>query len=151
MLCQCSGMLVVDLVASRFSIKLRRFGLVTPWDQFTLIYPFPPIQLLKHQLHRIKVETCNSSHSSLAQENLEWQWTGALNASNSSGPSASNLPSFTVTGFNGLIIKTRVLMDRGLPKALLKASKEASRCIYHRAWKSYVAWFGARRLHPCTC
>lgn len=68
-ICQRWGTPDVDLFASRFNARVGNFlsrtrdplaygtdALVFPWDQFSLMYAFPPLQLLPRLLRRVKSE-----------------------------------------------------------------------------------------------
>lgn len=113
----------MDLLVSRFNVKLNRFtsrtryrqafavgALVTLWDQFSLIYAFHPLQLLLILEEGIPRSLASVYHS-LAQENVVLRQHGPFQIN----LARSNLPFlFTVAGFNGMAGKARGLRDRSV-------------------------------------
>ena len=105
-------------------------------------------------------KTSDSGGSSVAQKGLVRGHCKDVRGatvvpSASAGPivPGANIPSFlTVSQFDGLAIESHILKKRGLSNAvastLINARKPASRLIYYRVWKSYVAWCETRGWHP---
>lgn len=110
-------------------LALALDDLVSPWTLFRLIYAISPVQILPLLLCTIKEQ--KKSVILIAPNWLKRPYHIAhpLTTSQQARPAVPRLPvssCFLVTGFDGMVIETQVLKDRGISDSVTLLKKCAT-------------------------
>ncbi|XP_040297773.1 uncharacterized protein LOC121008982 [Bufo bufo] len=133
-------------------------ALVSLWQDFSLLYVFPPFPLLPKVLRKIEAEGIPTVLIAPEWPRRAWFSDVAggrpMASSRQTGPPVSGPalpPEFTVSSFNGVAVETAIL-KRGFSdsviRTMIRARKSASSRIYYRTWKAFLSFCESSGFPP---